>query len=367
MYSQEVYCNVISNKLLYWYFLWCWKKLRKTQRMHRLIQQYNHHHPIASRVFNSICKNRYYTTATATTTSSTQQQAKIDENEMIQANQQMKEKLQQFKKNTNSLETYRSIMKYKYYAVPLIKNQKEQWEPKVTMRDTNSHSLSYHMYSDSNIATEYELTLNEGKLEQLKPMYVTYMKGYDLFLQHVVYLIENVGLDAVKINPATSSSVEFESNQFPSLINYAKMSALEDALDTFSPNISEQDLQRLVSLLKKFDEFYVPFWNIGSGEEQVSVLFAPDVLKRKLLAVFTADDYCKEFIRQHTDEYKKQPQYANATYSAYKMDGTEFWSWISSNEENIDGLVFNCSQQKPVALSKAIAKIIAGQQESLNQ
>jgi hypothetical protein len=139
----------------------------------------------------------------------------------------------------------------------------------------------------------------------------------------------------VSINPYSPRAIHYKREQFPLLRKWAEIISVERALD----NVLSTD--RGFETIKTFAGYYFGF-ETSSGNKFMAL--APDNKRRKLAAIFTAEDAAEAF------QAGREPR----SVEMVSVGGEKLFKSLKSMP--LDGIVFNCcGPATPCAFSIAFA------------
>lgn len=147
--------------------------------------------------------------------------------------------------------------------------------------------------------------------------------------------------DVISINWGSAPEIFFKKGQVPSLRRWARAVAVEQTLATPNPDLG---------LLKHFDGYYIVLQKVEDG---FALTLAPDRHRRKIAAVFTAEDALDAFLK---DQRAGEIQFEPLTRT---MPGEHLFEDL--RDMPLDGIAFNCSGPTPPRMfTAALASAVVG-------
>jgi hypothetical protein len=160
--------------------------------------------------------------------------------------------------------------------------------------------------------------------------------------------------DFICINPYSDTAIGYGREHFAMLREMAEAVKIERKLKDLRAG---EELDNSVwAEIKNYPNYILPVKTDAAGN-WAGIPMAPDEKNRRLLPVFTAEDY---FFVFQKDYFDSAPETDLRVVAPYKLNGTELFRQILKME-NLDGVVFNCESGNPVAFAPQIAQVILNQ------
>ncbi len=158
---------------------------------------------------------------------------------------------------------------------------------------------------------------------------------------HAAFSALDLDLDFIDINPGSEPTFQYQKEHMRGLLVWAAAAKMEHTLAEFD------DSEAACSRIKH----YRPFLLLVNAEgEEKSLVMAPDEEKRRLAAVFTAEDCLERFRMAAVSALRIKTQ-------VLTLSGQEVCELLSNTP--LDGVVFNCvGPVRPVAFSAEILKMV---------
>lgn len=157
--------------------------------------------------------------------------------------------------------------------------------------------------------------------------------------------------DFLCINPYSETAISYGREHFAMLEEMAKAVEVERTL--FELRFGGTVKQSVWAAAKNYQKYILPHIYDESGKIS-SIPFAPDDKNRRLIPLFTAEDHFFVFQLDYFDSGQGKEL---KVVAPHKMTGAELFSYVAKMT-NVDGIVFNCRSDNPVAFAPQMAQML---------
>ena len=225
----------------------------------------------------------------------------------------------------------RIFMSHPGWRVPIVMPAEAGLPPRAVVRKNQEGKRFFQLFSDEQAVKDC--------VSQTGPQ-----GDFAHFLEtpgHAAFSFVDEELDFVDINPLSQPEVHYRKEQVPTLKKWAQAVGIEQVLATLD------DSEAAFSRIKHHTPFYLVANQVG---DEMSLVMAPDDERRRLAAVFTADDAREAFLAQAVPALRIEPR-------ILALSGQELCEMLA--DVPLEGIVFNClGPIRPAAFTAELIRLV---------